>query len=172
MRVFDRQGETFGTMTPLKGLTFVYNEIYLNEKNSSEVWYEFIEWADNPYLSKKEIKCGDVIYRENDKVLQLVNDPDNNIFNGDMGSLTELLLFLLALILIFSVCIINVSATSNTEGKTIKKVVAILCIITAVLCVYLSVSRGIDVGVLVMSIYHYFAGCVIIIKTVSAFYLF
>ena len=27
----------------------------------------------------------------------------------------------LALILIFSVCIVNVSATSNTEGKTIKK---------------------------------------------------
>ena len=32
----------------------------------------------------------------------------------------------LALILIFSVCIINVSATSNTEGKTIKKVVSIV----------------------------------------------
>ena len=34
---------------------------------------------------KKESKYGDVIYRENDKVLQLVNDPDNNIFNGDIG---------------------------------------------------------------------------------------
>ena len=56
MRVLDKRGEIFGTMTPLKGLTFVYNEIYLNEKNSKEVWYEFIEWADNPYLSKKEIK--------------------------------------------------------------------------------------------------------------------
>lgn len=36
-------------------------------------------------LNKKEIKYGDVIYRENDKVLQLVNDPDNNVFNGDIG---------------------------------------------------------------------------------------
>ncbi len=35
--------------------------------------------------NKKEIKHGDVIYRENDKVLQLVNDPDNNVFNGDIG---------------------------------------------------------------------------------------
>ena len=35
--------------------------------------------------NKKEVKYGDVIYRENDKVLQLVNDPDNNIFNGDIG---------------------------------------------------------------------------------------
>ena len=36
-------------------------------------------------LDKKEIKYGDVIFRENDKVLQLVNDPDNNVFNGDIG---------------------------------------------------------------------------------------
>ena len=34
---------------------------------------------------KKEVKYGDIVYRENDKVLQLVNDPDNNIFNGDIG---------------------------------------------------------------------------------------
>ena len=56
MRLLDKSGTMFGTMTPLKGLTFVYNEIYLNDKNSKEVWYEFIEWADNPYLSKSEIK--------------------------------------------------------------------------------------------------------------------
>ena len=29
MRLLDRRGEMFGTMTPLKGLTFVYNEIFL-----------------------------------------------------------------------------------------------------------------------------------------------
>ncbi len=34
---------------------------------------------------KKEIKIGDVIYREKDKVIQLVNDPDNNVYNGDIG---------------------------------------------------------------------------------------
>ena len=34
---------------------------------------------------KKEIRYGDVIYRVGDKVLQLVNDPDNNVFNGDIG---------------------------------------------------------------------------------------
>ncbi len=56
MRVLDKRGDIFGTMTPLKGLTFIYDEIYLNAKGSSEVWYEFIEWEDNPYLSKKEIK--------------------------------------------------------------------------------------------------------------------
>ena len=34
---------------------------------------------------KREIKYGDVIFRENDKILQLVNMPDDNIFNGDIG---------------------------------------------------------------------------------------
>lgn len=56
MRVLDRCGEIYGTMTPLKGLTWVYNTIYLNEGNDEEVWCEFMEWADNPYLSQSEIK--------------------------------------------------------------------------------------------------------------------
>lgn len=56
MRVMDRKGEIFGTMTPLKGKTFIYNEIYMNEKNNPEVWYEFMNWEDNPYLPKKEVK--------------------------------------------------------------------------------------------------------------------
>ncbi|MCR5553448.1 MAG: terminase family protein [bacterium] len=56
MRVLDKRGDIFGTMTPLKGLTFVYDYIYLNKFNDPEVWCEFIEWADNPYLSADEIK--------------------------------------------------------------------------------------------------------------------
>lgn len=56
MRVLDRRGEIFATMTPLKGLTYVYDEIYLNKRNNPEVWYEFMEWKDNPYLDKKEIE--------------------------------------------------------------------------------------------------------------------
>lgn len=34
---------------------------------------------------KKEIKMGDIIYRVGDKVLQLVNNPDCNVYNGDIG---------------------------------------------------------------------------------------
>lgn len=56
MRVLDKCGEIYGTMTPLKGLTWVYNEIYLNENQDDEIWCEFMEWADNPYLNPKEIK--------------------------------------------------------------------------------------------------------------------
>lgn len=55
MRVLDKSGELFGTMTPLKGLTWVYDEIYLNQKRDENVWYENISWQDNPFLDKKEI---------------------------------------------------------------------------------------------------------------------
>ena len=55
MRVLDKKGEIFGTMTPLLGLTFVYDEIYLNKNNDPEVWCQFMEWADNPFLSADEI---------------------------------------------------------------------------------------------------------------------
>lgn len=56
MRVLDRKGMIFGTMTPLKGLTWVYNEIYLNQNSDEEIWYIEMEWADNPYLDTKEIE--------------------------------------------------------------------------------------------------------------------
>ena len=39
---------------------------------------------------KKESKVGDVIYREGDKVLQLVNNPDCNVFNGDIGFIEKI----------------------------------------------------------------------------------
>ena len=57
MRVLDRKGMIFGTMTPLKGLTWVYNTIYLNENNDPEVWHIEMEWADNPYLDKDEVEA-------------------------------------------------------------------------------------------------------------------
>lgn len=56
MRVLDKRGDIFGTMTPLKGLTFIHDEIYLNLRQNPQVWYEFMEWADNPYLDEQEVK--------------------------------------------------------------------------------------------------------------------
>ena len=55
MRVFDKCGMIFGTMTPLKGLTWVYDEIELNVRNNPEVWTIHMEWKDNPYLDPNEI---------------------------------------------------------------------------------------------------------------------
>ena len=56
MRVLDKCGDIFATMTPLKGLSWVYNVIYLNENNDPEIWHEHISWHDNPFLNKKEIE--------------------------------------------------------------------------------------------------------------------
>lgn len=56
MRVLDKKGDIFGTMTPLKGLTFLYEDVYLNRRKNSEIWYEFMEWKDNPFLSREEIE--------------------------------------------------------------------------------------------------------------------
>ncbi len=37
-----------------------------------------------------EVKIGPIIYREKDKILNLINDPDNNIYNGDIGYIEEI----------------------------------------------------------------------------------
>lgn len=55
--------------------------------NINKVLQNVFNPGDN---EKEEIKYGDVIYRENDKVLQLVNDPDNNVFNGDIGIISSI----------------------------------------------------------------------------------
>lgn len=45
----------------------------------------------NPSDAKKEeIRIGEVIFRENDKVLQLQNNPDCNVFNGDIGFIRKI----------------------------------------------------------------------------------
>lgn len=41
--------------------------------------------------NKNEIILRDIVYREGDKVLQLVNDVERNIFNGDTGYITKII---------------------------------------------------------------------------------
>ena len=40
--------------------------------------------------NKNEIKVGEVTYRETDKVIQLTNQPDDNVFNGDIGQIYKI----------------------------------------------------------------------------------
>lgn len=42
---------------------------------------------------KKEIVVGDIIYRVGDKIIELVNMPENNIYNGDIGIIEDIILF-------------------------------------------------------------------------------
>ncbi|MBR3750588.1 MAG: terminase family protein [Clostridia bacterium] len=55
MRVLDRKGDIWGTMTPLMGLTWVHEQIYLNT-DDPEVWHQTMSWQDNPYLDKGELE--------------------------------------------------------------------------------------------------------------------
>lgn len=40
--------------------------------------------------SKKELVVGDVIFREGDKVIELTNMPEENIYNGDIGIISQI----------------------------------------------------------------------------------
>lgn len=45
----------------------------------------------NPEIEQKRtLKYGDQVYRAGDKVLQLVNNPEANVFNGDMGEVVAI----------------------------------------------------------------------------------
>ncbi len=45
----------------------------------------------NPSPNEKQITYGDIEYKVNDKVLQLINDADNNVFNGDIGFISDII---------------------------------------------------------------------------------
>lgn len=46
---------------------------------------------DNRDKKKRELAFGDVVYRVGDKILQLVNQPENGIYNGDMGEIIAII---------------------------------------------------------------------------------
>ena len=46
---------------------------------------------NKPSKNKTEITSGEIIFREGDKILQLVNDPDNFISNGDIGYIEKII---------------------------------------------------------------------------------
>ena len=59
--------------------------MYAN-RNGIDILNKILQAEFNPKSDdKNELKIGDVTYRENDKVLQLVNNPDENVYNGDIG---------------------------------------------------------------------------------------
>lgn len=59
--------------------------MYKGENGIDNLNKELQEVFNPASKEKREIKSGNVIFRENDKILQLVNMPDENVFNGDIG---------------------------------------------------------------------------------------
>ncbi len=65
--------------------------MYYGEAGIDSLNLELQSIFNPPDITKKEIKIGNVIYRENDKVLELVNIPDENIYNGDIGYIKKII---------------------------------------------------------------------------------
>lgn len=51
---------------------------------------EALQNVFNPKSSAREVKHGTRIYRNGDKVLQLVNNAEENVYNGDIGEITNI----------------------------------------------------------------------------------
>lgn len=49
------------------------------------------EMVNPPGPDRKEVIFGEAMYRIGDKVLQLVNQPESNVFNGDMGEVISII---------------------------------------------------------------------------------
>ncbi|MDO4377534.1 MAG: ATP-dependent RecD-like DNA helicase [Erysipelotrichia bacterium] len=52
---------------------------------------ELQEEFNPPDMHKKQLKLGYRIYREKDKILQLKNQPDDDVYNGDIGIVKEII---------------------------------------------------------------------------------
>lgn len=64
-RLIDFNGVLLRTMTPLNGITYTYDEVVLNEKNSKEIWYEYWNTFDNKKINQESAK--DIIGQYSEK---------------------------------------------------------------------------------------------------------
>lgn len=73
MRTLDKKGSIIGTMTPLHGLTWVFDELYEPWENKTDEDIEcFIATIfDNPYLDKEEVERIEAKYYDEEKEARL-----------------------------------------------------------------------------------------------------
>ena len=64
--------------------------MYKTENGIDELNILLQEYFNKKKKDLKETKINDVIFRENDKVMQLTNMPDDNVFNGDIGKIIKI----------------------------------------------------------------------------------
>ena len=58
--------------------------------NGIDVLNELLQKYFNPSdVLKKELRVGKTVYRENDKILQLKNQNEDDVYNGDIGTLLD-----------------------------------------------------------------------------------
>lgn len=93
--------DSYNLIDKFSELCYTYKDYDYNELIMMAPMYKTINGIDNlnniareifnpKDNSKHEIVIGDTLYRENDKVIEQVNMPDYNVFNGDIGIITEI----------------------------------------------------------------------------------
>ena len=93
--------DSYNLMDKFSELCYTYKDYDYNDLIMMAPMYKTINGIDNlnniareifnpKDNNKHEIVIGDTLYRENDKVIELVNMPDYNVFNGDIGIITEI----------------------------------------------------------------------------------
>ena len=93
--------DSYNLMDKFSELCYTYKDYDYNDLIMMAPMYKTINGIDNlnniareifnpKENNKHEIVIGDTLFRENDKVIELVNMPDYNVFNGDIGIITEI----------------------------------------------------------------------------------
>ena len=88
--------DSYNLVDKISEICYSYKDYPYNKFQIMAPMYKTINGIDNLNMIvqnifnpkdnlKKEIVINDTIYREGDKVLELVNMPDDNIYNGDIG---------------------------------------------------------------------------------------
>lgn len=109
-------------------------------ENGIDALNNFIEKLVNPSkILKREIVHDNVSYKENDKVLQLVNNLDNNVFNGDIG-------------LIKSINYNSKEIIVDFDGNEVKMTKASLSNIKLGYCISIHKAQGSEFDILVLPV--------------------
>lgn len=93
--------DSYNLIDKFSELCHTYKDYNANELIILAPMYKTVNGIDNLNLIareifnpkdgvKREIQIGDIKYREYDKVIQLVNMPDDGIYNGDIGIIVEI----------------------------------------------------------------------------------
>lgn len=105
----------------------------------------------NPNISgrRKEITFGDVTYRIGDKVLQLINDTESGVFNGDMGKITGITFAKESLEKVDTLTILFDQKEVTYTRKDWKK-------ITLAYCVSIHKAQGSEFKIVILPLVSYF----------------
>ena len=93
--------DSYNLIDKFSELCYSYQDFNPNEIIILAPMYKTINGIDNLNLiareifnpesdDKEEILIGDTLYREFDKVIELVNMPDDDVYNGDIGVICEI----------------------------------------------------------------------------------